>query len=52
MQCFARIQPGERVIAMPPTAEGHGEEEKFITLGVDFESFQKSPIWTDEFTVS
>lgn len=37
---------------MPPTEDGHGEEEKFITLKLDFESFQKSPVWTDDFTVS
>ena len=37
---------------MPPTDEGFGEEEKFITLRLDFDSYQKSPVWTDEFTVS
>lgn len=52
LQCFARVQPGEKVVSMPPTEDGHGEEEKFITLKLDFESFQKSPVWTDDFTVS
>ena len=37
---------------MPPTDEGFGDEEKFITLRLDFDSYQKSPVWTDEFTVS
>ncbi|CAC5371615.1 unnamed protein product [Mytilus coruscus] len=50
LQCFARVQPGEKVVSMPPTEDGHGEEEKFITLKLDFESFQKSPVWTDDFT--
>lgn len=50
VNCFARIQPGEKVVAMPPTDEGFGDEEKFITLRLDFDSYQKSPVWTDEFT--
>lgn len=50
VQCFARIQPGEKVVAMPPTEDGHGGEEKFITLRLDFDSYQKAPVWTDDFT--
>ncbi|KAK3587353.1 hypothetical protein CHS0354_036520, partial [Potamilus streckersoni] len=48
VQCFARVAPGKKVLGFEPNADGHGKEEKFITLRHDFNSYQQAPVWVDE----
>merc|ERR550532_938195 len=51
VQCFARVSPGKDAEKLKTTPEGHGADEKFITMKHDYTSLQKAPKWEDETTV-
>ncbi|RUS81425.1 hypothetical protein EGW08_010809 [Elysia chlorotica] len=47
VQCFARVSSGKQARVIPPTEEGYGKEEQFITRDLKPESHMTCPVWDD-----
>ncbi|XP_069164914.1 uncharacterized protein [Procambarus clarkii] len=47
-QVFCQVLPGEEVEELPPTPEGYGHDQHFISKNLDFKSSQRSPVWLDD----
>ncbi|KAK3710497.1 hypothetical protein RRG08_021313 [Elysia crispata] len=47
IQCFARVSAGKHARLIPPTEEGYGKEEQFVTGALKPESHVTCPMWDD-----
>lgn len=47
VQCYARVSTGKQSRLIPPTEEGYGKEEQFVTQSLKSDSYLTCPEWED-----